>query len=349
MITYVLLSGKVLITPFYDSQQPLYELTNFSKHAITVDKIYYPTSEHYFQAQKFRIPVDNRLGYLSAVSGQGNTPKAALDIATKWTQNWTSSDWASWNQRKELVMEDGLRAKLKQHPQILQLLLSTRDTCLVEDTTSRNERIWGWGNDGKGENKLGKLWMKLRNEAFIKVGENHLVVNVQNLYQAAQNERIPLGVKRDLLQTWPEAKPVVLKSNPLNQSVPSLVQVASMALKTIKPGQSYQAQTKGHSLSYGVSKIHKTFYIRGKGKNNVYYDVYVKNDKIFENQKLVHQSNWANWALPIVWQDMGKRNLRKGTNAKMPPKTLPPESPSTSSSKEHKSWLQKLIDKIRGK
>ena len=38
---------------FYDDDKPYYEFTNFAKIGFDLDGDYWPTSEHYFQAQKF--------------------------------------------------------------------------------------------------------------------------------------------------------------------------------------------------------------------------------------------------------------------------------------------------------
>ena len=38
---------------FYDDNKPYYEMTNFARFGFDLDGDYWPTSEHYFQAQKF--------------------------------------------------------------------------------------------------------------------------------------------------------------------------------------------------------------------------------------------------------------------------------------------------------
>lgn len=68
-------------------------------------------------------------------------------------------------------METCLRLKLEQHPQLKKELLSTGDEVIVEDVTARglrgNNGFWGMakkGEEWQGENQLGKLWMKIREE-----------------------------------------------------------------------------------------------------------------------------------------------------------------------------------------
>ena len=59
-------------------------------------------------------------------------------------------------------MEKLLRAKIEQNPYVLKKLLETKDYMIVEDSPKDN--FWGWGENRDGENNLGKLWMKLRDE-----------------------------------------------------------------------------------------------------------------------------------------------------------------------------------------
>ena len=67
-------------------------------------------------------------------------------------------------------MEMVLRLKLEQHPELKQKLLDTGDETIIEDCGKRfrgSGKFWGAAfKDGQwlGENMLGKLWMKLRDE-----------------------------------------------------------------------------------------------------------------------------------------------------------------------------------------
>ena len=60
------------------------------------------------------------------------------------------------------LMEKILRCKIEQNPYVLKKLLETGDYLIVEDSPKDN--YWGWGMDRTGENHLGQLWMKLREE-----------------------------------------------------------------------------------------------------------------------------------------------------------------------------------------
>jgi N-glycosidase YbiA len=55
-----------------------------------------------------------------------------------------------------------MRAKVTQHEEMKNLLLSTGTARLVEHTT--NDSYWGDGGDGSGRNMLGVILMELRAE-----------------------------------------------------------------------------------------------------------------------------------------------------------------------------------------
>jgi ribA/ribD-fused uncharacterized protein len=65
-----------------------------------------------------------------------------------------------WEEVKDDIMREALRAKFTQHEQLRSWLLGTGDAELVEHT--RNDAYWGDGGDGTGKNMLGKLLMELR-------------------------------------------------------------------------------------------------------------------------------------------------------------------------------------------
>lgn len=139
---------------FYHSWQPYFEFTNFSAYPIFVADKQWPTSEHFFQAQKFiGTPLVEKVR-------KCHTPREAFDISrselgTKWLRK-------DWSEEKENVMKLALRAKFTQHQFLHGLLLSTGDRKLVEHTDK--DSFWGDGGDGHGQNKLGQMLMELRQE-----------------------------------------------------------------------------------------------------------------------------------------------------------------------------------------
>ena len=64
-------------------------------------------------------------------------------------------------------MYNGLVLKFTQNKDLGKRLLETKDSKLVEHTT--RDKFWGDGGNGKGENKLGIMLMRLREE--MRLGE----------------------------------------------------------------------------------------------------------------------------------------------------------------------------------
>lgn len=134
---------------FYSTKDAYGEFSNFAAFPIEVGGKCWPTSEHYFQAQKFR---DLSIGEIirNTVS-----PMKAAQMARQ--QAGLRSDWESV---KDDVMRAALHAKFTQHQTLRSLLLGTKDAQLVEHTA--NDSYWGDGGNGSGKNMLGKLLMELR-------------------------------------------------------------------------------------------------------------------------------------------------------------------------------------------
>ncbi|KKL76505.1 hypothetical protein LCGC14_2044250, partial [marine sediment metagenome] len=67
-----------------------------------------------------------------------------------------------WESIKEGVMYDAIKAKFTQHEDLREILLSTGDAKIIEN--SPIDKYWGCGKKGTGKNRLGVLLMRLRNE-----------------------------------------------------------------------------------------------------------------------------------------------------------------------------------------
>ncbi len=65
-----------------------------------------------------------------------------------------------WESMKDEVMLKAIRAKVEQHSEVKEMLLSTENAILVEHT--ENDHYWGDGGDGSEKNRLGKILMKVR-------------------------------------------------------------------------------------------------------------------------------------------------------------------------------------------
>jgi ribA/ribD-fused uncharacterized protein len=139
---------------FYNRDEPYYEFTNFYQAPIDLDGKTWPTTEHYFQAQKFI-----GTSYLEVIRNF-DRPRQAFDLS----RNPTVSRWRrkDWEDIKIDIMRKALLAKFTQHKPLRQMLLGTGDNMLVEHTP--HDKFWGNGGDGSGQNHLGMLLMEIRHD-----------------------------------------------------------------------------------------------------------------------------------------------------------------------------------------
>lgn len=126
--------------------------SNFSRHRLFLKEKVWKTSEHYFQAQKFAGTEFEEKVRLAP------TPKESAELG----RNRKFPLRKDWEEIKDDIMREALRAKFTQNDELKKILLETGDAELVEHTA--NDRYWGDGGDGSGKNMLGKLLMELRDE-----------------------------------------------------------------------------------------------------------------------------------------------------------------------------------------
>lgn len=142
---------------FYSKTTGYYELSNFSPHGFSLDDVYWPTVEHYFQAQKFpSLPA-----YQEQIR-RARSPKDAKALGRSRKVPLRPD----WEEVKDDVMRRALRAKFLAHPELAALLLATGERALIENAPS--DYYWGCGQIGTGQNRLGGLLMELR--AALKAG-----------------------------------------------------------------------------------------------------------------------------------------------------------------------------------
>ncbi len=132
--------------------------SNFSRHPIELDGFVWPTTEHYFQAQKFfGTPEADRVRLAPSAGEAAKLGRKLPGLRP------------DWERVKDDIMLRALRAKFTQHKKLRRLLLDTGDAELVEHT--RNDRYWADGGDGLGKNRLGALLMQVRAELRAVSGE----------------------------------------------------------------------------------------------------------------------------------------------------------------------------------
>lgn len=127
-----------------------YFLSNFYMAPITYDGWDYTNNEAAFQAQK----TSSRILRVQLFSGANPSEAKRQGRSIKLR--------ADWEDVKDNIMYEIVRAKFSQNPDLKEKLLATGDKLLEEGNT------WGdvvWGTvDGVGENRLGKILMRVRSE-----------------------------------------------------------------------------------------------------------------------------------------------------------------------------------------
>ncbi|PSK94420.1 NADAR family protein [Taibaiella chishuiensis] len=136
---------------FYTPQeQPFGVFSNFSPHGFSHLGQYFATAEHYYQSEKFTDNTCKQQVIRAA------TAKDAADLGK--TQSIAIRP--DWRLVKIEVMRTALERKFATHAGIRDLLRSTGERLLIENSPFDN--FWGIGRTGAGKNHLGTLLMQLR-------------------------------------------------------------------------------------------------------------------------------------------------------------------------------------------
>lgn len=139
-------------------------LSNFYESPFTWRGNTYPTVEHAFQAAKTLDPIKRSL------ICQAPTPGRAKRMGRKVPLR------PDWEDIKEQIMYECVLAKFSQSISLMLALLATGNEELVEGTTGWCDNIWGNCECPKcinieGQNKLGKILMRVRKELREKLNE----------------------------------------------------------------------------------------------------------------------------------------------------------------------------------
>lgn len=136
---------------FYSTlEKPYGSFSNFSRHGVDLDGLWWPTVEHYFQAQKFvGTPYAEKIR-------SAPTPKRAAELGRSRAHPLRSD----WEKVKDALMLKAVQRKFEIHEELRALLLQTGNEELVENAPG--DYYWGCGADGSGKNMLGKTLMQVR-------------------------------------------------------------------------------------------------------------------------------------------------------------------------------------------
>ena len=135
---------------FYSTGDEYGEFSNFAAYPIKMGKKVWPTSEHYFQAMKFKDKAEQER------IRKANSPMQAARMG-RHRKRTLRRDWES---ARVNVMREAVMAKFTQHDELRESLLATGDAKLIEHTAK--DDYWGDGGTGKGKNMLGRILMEVR-------------------------------------------------------------------------------------------------------------------------------------------------------------------------------------------
>jgi ribA/ribD-fused uncharacterized protein len=160
------IEGPVLFNQPGEDKGDYRTFSNQAEFPIQISDVRYPTVEHYYQAMKAKEFSDEEC--LKKIL---DTPSAkAVKALGKKVINFQKEVWDA--KRSEIMMR-GVKAKFVQHPELQKQLMETGDRQIGE-ADARNS-FWGIGTSEnteksadpskwKGQNKLGKILMALRDE-----------------------------------------------------------------------------------------------------------------------------------------------------------------------------------------
>lgn len=127
-----------------------YFLSNFYPCPVMMDTIIYDSSEHAYQAAK---TLDKSEREKVASCATANEAKKMGKVITLRS---------NWEAIKLDIMEKIVTDKFKRNPILMSLLIATGDAILIEGNYWHDE-FWGV-YQGKGENHLGLILMKVRED-----------------------------------------------------------------------------------------------------------------------------------------------------------------------------------------
>lgn len=131
----------------------VFPLENFSAFGLFMNGIYFKTGEHAFQYLKF-TDLKIREEIINC-----NNPYDARALGGKYKSERISN----WSEVKYELLEEVFRLKIEQNPIVRECLLNTLDYTICEYCVDEDTE-WGLDRKNNGLNRLGKAWMKVRND-----------------------------------------------------------------------------------------------------------------------------------------------------------------------------------------
>lgn len=139
--------------------------SNFHLAPIEIDGVLWPSTEHFYQAQKCADPEYREAVRLARTPGEAkrlaaDPRKARKTRRLSWFFGRRELIRPDWDEAKPEIMRRAVAAKFGQHPDLAAKMLATGTATLIED--SLGDAFWGIGRDGAGRNMLGVILMEQR-------------------------------------------------------------------------------------------------------------------------------------------------------------------------------------------
>src|SRR3989344_4194889 len=126
----------------------------YTAHAIEVEEVLYPTVEHAYQCARYTDPK------IIEEIRSSKSPVKAWEISSKYKHL----------QIPEFKKEEH-KLKVEQHEEVRKALIDSGDLKIVKHITTYppGDGFWDDGEDGKGLNHIGRLWMEIREEYIVSL------------------------------------------------------------------------------------------------------------------------------------------------------------------------------------
>ena len=128
-------------------------LSNFFPATIDVYDLTFPTVEHAYVFMK-GVPAEDvaLIQFMKMTPGQIKRYGRTIELVP------------DWDRAKFKVMQDLVTLKFSDSNLGLKQLLDETGDCLIVEENTWNDTYWGMTPEGKGENNLGKIIMKIRED-----------------------------------------------------------------------------------------------------------------------------------------------------------------------------------------
>ncbi len=131
----------------------------YTAHAIEVKGMLYPTVEHAFQCHRY---VDRDV--IEEIRAT-TSPVMAWEVSAKYKHLTIEG----FKENKLAIMKGLMKAKALQHKDVMQALIESGMMQIVKHITTGPpaDGFWDDGEDGKGLNHIGRIWMEIRDEITV--------------------------------------------------------------------------------------------------------------------------------------------------------------------------------------